>query len=143
MKKTTQEDFVRTALRVPPELHARLHESAREVGRTFNAEILARLEESFVGDGRKIIFTPDTMSLLLRSRLESLKAMISTLQEEIAASDFDPTVWEGAQSELAYLEEFATTIRQALVYVVRAKYSGEPIPAEVEQLASDLAQMAF
>ena len=129
--------------RMPSELRNRLKEAADENNRSLTAEIVARLDESFVGDGRKIIFTADTMSLLLRSRLESLKSMISTLQEEIAASDFDPIVWEGAQSELAYLEEFATTIRQALVYVVRAKYSGEPIPAEVEQLASDLAQMAF
>ncbi|WP_313416060.1 Arc family DNA-binding protein [Stenotrophomonas sp.] len=130
-------------LRMQPELKERLEEAASESGRSLNAEIVARLEESFVGDGRQVVFTPDTMSLLLRSRLESLKGMISTLQEEIAASDFDPAVWEGAQSELAYLEEFSDTIRQALFHAVKAKYSGEPIPAEVEKLASDLAQMPF
>lgn len=47
MKPRTQDDYIRTALRVPPELHARIHESARDTGRTFNAEILARLEASF------------------------------------------------------------------------------------------------
>jgi|GEM_PF-3220172 len=43
----TQDDYIRTALRVPPELHTKIHESARENNRTFNAEIVARLEASF------------------------------------------------------------------------------------------------
>ena len=47
----TQDDYIRTALRVPPELHARIHESAKSNQRTFNAEIVARLEASFVETG--------------------------------------------------------------------------------------------
>lgn len=43
----TQDDYIRTALRVPPKLHAKIHESAKESNRTFNAEIVARLERSF------------------------------------------------------------------------------------------------
>lgn len=43
----TQDDYIRTALRVPPDLHAKIHESAKENNRTFNAEIVARLEQSF------------------------------------------------------------------------------------------------
>lgn len=43
----TQDDYIRTALRVPPELHAQIHESAKVNNRTFNAEIVARLEGSF------------------------------------------------------------------------------------------------
>ncbi|WP_164145878.1 Arc family DNA-binding protein [Stenotrophomonas maltophilia] len=139
----SEDGYTRITLRLPDALHARLTQEAASTSKSMNAEIVARLEKSFVGDGKQIEFTPDTMSLLLRSRLESLKGMISTLQEEIAASDFDPAVWEGAQSELAYLEEFSDTIRQALFHAVKAKYSGEPIPAEVEKLASDLAQMPF
>jgi len=42
-----QDDFIRTALRVPPALHKALHESASAANRTFNAEILARLQASF------------------------------------------------------------------------------------------------
>lgn len=139
----SEDSYTRITLRLPDALHARLTQEAASTSKSMNAEIVARLEKSFVGDGRQIEFTPDTMSLLLRSRLESLKSMISTLQAEIAESDFDRAVWEDAQSELAYLEEFSTNIRQALFHAVKAKYSGEPIPAEVEQLASDLAQMPF
>ena len=43
----SQNDYIRTALRVPPVLHAKIHESAKESGRTFNAEILNRLFNSF------------------------------------------------------------------------------------------------
>lgn len=42
-----QDDFIRTALRVPPDLHKSLHASATENNRTFNAEIVARLQQSF------------------------------------------------------------------------------------------------
>lgn len=42
----TQDDYIRTALRVPPELHAQIHASAKANNRTFNAEIVAILERS-------------------------------------------------------------------------------------------------
>ncbi|MCR8961182.1 Arc family DNA-binding protein [Variovorax sp. S2] len=44
---SSQKDFVKTALRLPPDLHASLHGSAKESERTFNAEILHRLRSSF------------------------------------------------------------------------------------------------
>lgn len=47
----TQDDYIRTALRVPPDLHARIHEQAKANNRTFNAEIVARLEGSFTAGG--------------------------------------------------------------------------------------------
>lgn len=43
----TQKDFIKTALRVPRDLHAALHDSAAESDRTFNAEILHRLRSTF------------------------------------------------------------------------------------------------
>lgn len=43
----TQDDYIRTALRVPPDLHSRIHDAAKSNNRTFNAEIVARLEQSF------------------------------------------------------------------------------------------------
>lgn len=43
----TQDDYIRTALRVPPDLHAQIHEAAKANTRTFNAEIVARLQSSF------------------------------------------------------------------------------------------------
>lgn len=43
----TQDNYIRTALRVPPELHTQLHKAAFVAKRTFNAEILSRLQSSF------------------------------------------------------------------------------------------------
>lgn len=48
----TQDDYIRTALRVPPDLHARIHEAAKANTRTFNAEIVARLESTFASANR-------------------------------------------------------------------------------------------
>jgi hypothetical protein len=44
---TPQDDFMKTALRLPRELHARLMASAVEKGRSLNSELIARLEESY------------------------------------------------------------------------------------------------
>lgn len=43
----TQDDYIRTALRVPPDLHAQIHGAAKKNNRTFNAEIVARLQSTF------------------------------------------------------------------------------------------------
>ena len=42
-----QKNFVKTALRLPPELHAAVHESAQKSGRSYNAELLDRIQGSF------------------------------------------------------------------------------------------------
>lgn len=43
----TQDDYVRITLRLPKELQERLNEATEESFRSMNAEIVARLEESF------------------------------------------------------------------------------------------------
>lgn len=45
-----QTDFVKTALRVPPDLHRALHDATKTTERTFNAEILHRLKSTFNTD---------------------------------------------------------------------------------------------
>lgn len=42
----SQEDFQKTALRLPRDLHARLHEAAAESGRSYNAEIIFHLQKA-------------------------------------------------------------------------------------------------
>ncbi|MGJ7484312.1 Arc family DNA-binding protein [Variovorax sp. LT2P21] len=39
-----QSEFIKTALRLPPALHAAVHASAEEAGRSYNAELIALLE---------------------------------------------------------------------------------------------------
>jgi hypothetical protein len=43
---STQKDFIKTALRVPPDLHKEIHAASKESERTFNAEIVYRLRMS-------------------------------------------------------------------------------------------------
>lgn len=47
IKKLSQKDYVKTALRLPPDLHAALHEAALGAERTYNGEIVNRLRSTF------------------------------------------------------------------------------------------------
>lgn len=47
IKKATQKDYVKTALRLPPDLHTALHTAAADGDRTYNAEIVNRLRSTF------------------------------------------------------------------------------------------------
>lgn len=46
IQKKTQHNYVQSALRLPPELRDEIKEAAELSGRTMNAEIIARLQES-------------------------------------------------------------------------------------------------
>lgn len=45
MATSTQEDWTRTALRLPKDLHREVHEAARAEDRTFNGQLLAFVRE--------------------------------------------------------------------------------------------------
>ncbi|WP_278535681.1 hypothetical protein [Delftia acidovorans] len=53
IKKISQKDYIKTALRLPPDLHAALHEAALTSERTYNGEILARLRSTFKARTKK------------------------------------------------------------------------------------------
>lgn len=44
----TQDEYVKTAFRLPRDLHADIQASAEQNGRSMNAEIIARLQDSFL-----------------------------------------------------------------------------------------------
>lgn len=46
-RMTAIEEIQKTALRVPRGLHEKLHQAAQASGRSFNAEIVMRLQDSF------------------------------------------------------------------------------------------------
>lgn len=46
-----QIDYQKQGVRIPKDLHARIHESAAASGRSYNAELIARLEASFAPGG--------------------------------------------------------------------------------------------
>jgi hypothetical protein len=49
-----QDDWHKTGLRLPKDLHGKLHEAAAESGRSYNGEILARLQQSFDGPQQSV-----------------------------------------------------------------------------------------
>lgn len=85
----TQDDYIRTALRVPPELHAKIHESAKQNNRTFNAEIVARLEGSFEHPTEKSSAQEELLSalkaqvMLSRAGLQLTNAAVGFLALEL------------------------------------------------------------
>lgn len=44
---TNQDDFLKTALRMPRDLHEQIQSAAKATGRSMNAEIISRLQQSF------------------------------------------------------------------------------------------------
>lgn len=44
---TPQDEFHKTGVRMPKDVHAKLHDAAAASGRSYNAEIVARLQASF------------------------------------------------------------------------------------------------
>lgn len=43
---TPQDDFIKTALRLPRDVHEKIQEAAKETGRSMNSEIVARLQQT-------------------------------------------------------------------------------------------------
>lgn len=50
MKTMSQAHFVKTALRLPPDLHTKVHESARANERTFNGELIHQIRQAYTSN---------------------------------------------------------------------------------------------
>jgi len=58
-----QDDYIKTALRLPPDLHAEIKSAAEYHGRSMNAEIIARLAAATAG--------PVTLDTLVAQQLRT------------------------------------------------------------------------
>ena len=100
----TQDDYIRTALRVPPDLHAQIHEHAKSNNRTFNAEIVARLQASFNATPEDAASKGDlqlpTKMIPLFDAEKSLKQYEAHLEEVLAKRDEKMRSWW--QKEFGY-----------------------------------------
>lgn len=59
-----QDEYMKTALRLPRDLHAKLMDAAETTGKSLNAEMIARLTESFAG-----AHSPDLVAKVARLSL--------------------------------------------------------------------------
>lgn len=77
-----QDDWIRVTVRFPPELHERLNEARG--ARSFNAEVVSRLETSFEVDLARFQRDREELSALLNrhSQMEAtMKSLIALLEE--------------------------------------------------------------
>jgi hypothetical protein len=110
-----QKNFVKTALRLPPELHAAVHEAAQKNGRSYNAELVERVQRSFETEERAQ--ADELMREMRRTQLHleraELRAQYGYLFERGSA----------AARELAKMREGSSTLEvkelEAIVNSVR------------------------
>jgi hypothetical protein len=81
----SQDNFIRTALRVPPELHAALHKAADQAGRSFNAEIIERLKRSFEANSSTDGSASDQLASSRAQTITAMAFLQDSLCETVAA----------------------------------------------------------
>lgn len=105
----SQEDFQKTALRLPKDLHERLHESAKESGRSYNAEIIARLQKSFEEPAAtEVSWDIRLEQRALEARIDTVRAHHMTLRMYADALDskYRKAMEDGApEAEVLALKE--------------------------------------
>ena len=82
----TQDDYIKTALRLPRKLHARLLKSSKETGKSMNAEIIARLGASFDSESetqKKEIHGLVSRHTDLEKVVEGLQAAVGKITKQI------------------------------------------------------------
>lgn len=99
-----QDDFQKQGVRIPRELHERIHEAARLSGRSYNSELIARLQYSFEGWA---------FPLHLRREVENLAGALNvTFGEALERAIFAGTVNEAA-SRVVIVREPDMTAEEA------------------------------
>lgn len=116
-----QKNFVKTALRLPPELHAAVHESAQKNGRSYNAELVERIQGSFDGGmPHEVVF--DQAKQILELRKQTSQAFFLIAQAVIALRDAKPKNLELLNQLQAHMT--ATRDTSFAVLLEAAEHSG-------------------
>ncbi|MFV1944148.1 Arc family DNA-binding protein [Pseudomonas luteola] len=90
-----EEDIQKTALRLPRELHNRVHEAAKNSGRSMNAEIVSRLQESFAEPLPNSVLIPASKAKVIAANAR--KKLSVVLRSEIL-SDLNGAISSGLNS---------------------------------------------
>lgn len=139
----SEDGYTRITLRIPDQLHAQLTEAAASTSKSMNAEIVGRLGDSFSGPRATLKLNPVSMALVIRSRLAALNEIIAATEAEAKSPAIDPEFAAAIRAEISSLNDFAATLRQALVHVVKARRTDAPIPEETKKLVAELARLNF
>lgn len=134
-----QKNFVKTALRLPPELHAAVHEAAQKEGRSYNAELVGRIQKSFdSGDMELSDYVKMLQMDLARSRVELavLGAMCGNYAKGVQffVDRFD----EGRPVTAEEMGEIRSKIPETLALVSRYTKDASSLVDELERALVDL-----
>ena len=78
---TPQDDFIKTALRLPRDIHAKVQGAATDAGRSMNAEIIDRLQDSFERPELPVLRIDLTANE--ETRMKDVRAAIEALKPHI------------------------------------------------------------
>jgi hypothetical protein len=81
---TSRDTGTQHKLRMPPELKEKLFSSAREMNRSLNAEIVARLEQSF---DEPMAFDPADAEVVTKLVAQSMQGLLVALRDRGVSSD--------------------------------------------------------
>lgn len=76
-----EDRYTRITLRIPKDLHSELQQAADDTSKSMNAEIVARLQETF--DGPKLGFGPGSVGERLEQARQQLDASMQIKLEQI------------------------------------------------------------
>lgn len=83
VRMATQDNYVKTALRLPRELHAKLQDAADATSKSMNAEIVSRLDKSFDSPEHAVL-----LSAFERLNTDLARLEIEKLAEKAQAARF-------------------------------------------------------
>jgi hypothetical protein len=96
-----QDDYIKTALRLPRDIHAKLLGAADATGKSMNAEIIARLESSFSGGAE----SASLLATIARLNLDIAMGELDKQAHEVDAANLALSLKEACELLLSYLKE--------------------------------------
>ena len=81
---TSRDTGTQHKLRMPPELKEKLFSSAKEMSRSLNAEMVARLEQSF---DEPMAFDPTNAEMVTKLVAQSMQGLLVALRDRGVSSD--------------------------------------------------------
>lgn len=106
-RMATQDDYVKTALRLPKGLHLKLQEAADATGKSMNAEIIARLERAFAAPDQTLI-----LSAFARLETALAQAELEKVSERASTMFFALNLRDACERALPFVDDMKT--REAL-----------------------------
>jgi hypothetical protein len=131
-----QHEYMKTALRLPSPLHAQLHEAAVASGRSYNAEIVSRLELSFTGDPSQTLDTKLKIGWL-ESRISALRGMRSneSLQRTMLLERIRRLESEGAKRDV--LDQLTHELGEIVIRETDLRSEYEALFVELDRLRGE------